>query len=63
MLSLSQASEFGCEFGWPRARGGCLGGLAPIPGLNGPSAQVGLSPAWATPRPALAEFAFRGSHT
>jgi len=31
----SRASEFGCEFGWPRARGRCLGGLAPIPG--GPS--------------------------
>jgi hypothetical protein len=27
--SLSRASEFGCEFGWPRIRGRCLGGLAP----------------------------------
>jgi hypothetical protein len=27
--AMSRASEFGCEFGWPRARGGCLGGLAP----------------------------------
>jgi hypothetical protein len=28
--SLSRASEFGCEVGWPRARGGCLGELTPI---------------------------------
>src|SRR5271170_2766250 len=27
--SLSRASEFRCEFGWPRARGGYLGGVAP----------------------------------
>src|SRR4051812_46621779 len=26
--NLSRASEFGCKFGWPRARGGCLSGLA-----------------------------------
>jgi hypothetical protein len=28
--SLSRASEFGCDFGWPRARGGCLDELTPI---------------------------------
>jgi hypothetical protein len=27
--SLSRASEFGCEFGWPRARGGYLGDWLP----------------------------------
>jgi hypothetical protein len=26
IFSLSRASEFGCEFGWPRIRGRCLGG-------------------------------------
>jgi hypothetical protein len=39
-ISLSRASEFGCEFGWPRARGGCLGELAPIPGANRPNAKL-----------------------
>ena len=28
--SLSLAGEFGCEFAWLRAHGGCLGGQAPI---------------------------------
>jgi hypothetical protein len=58
--SLSRASEFGCDFGWPRARGGCLGGLAPIPGVNGLSAKSAYPLHGATSLPALAEFTFPG---
>jgi NADPH:quinone reductase-like Zn-dependent oxidoreductase len=33
--SLSRASEFGCEFGWPRARGGVLADQLPYRGQMG----------------------------
>src|SRR2546421_4938889 len=59
-VSLSRASEFGCEFGWPRARGGCLGGLGSHTGGKWAKCQVSLSPAQVTPSFSLSEFGFPG---